>query len=55
MPFAVTIQWATCMELSIGNTAGLLSGAIWYLKIRDKAKLFDIRDPSPAPTALVGE
>lgn len=42
LPFAVTIQWATCMELSIGNTAGLLSGAIWYLKIRDKEKLADI-------------
>jgi len=42
LPFAVTVQWATCMELSIANTAGLLSGAIWYLAIRDKEKLWAI-------------
>lgn len=35
LPFAVTVQWATCMELSIANTAGLLSGALLYLSIRD--------------------
>jgi hypothetical protein len=42
LPFAVAIQWVTCMELSIANTAGLLSGAIWYLSIRDKEKLWSI-------------
>jgi len=35
LPFAVSVQWATCMELSIANTAGLLSGALLYLSIRD--------------------
>ena len=42
LPFAVSVQWATCMELSISNTAGLLSGAIWYLAIRDKERLWAI-------------
>jgi len=39
LPFAITVQWASCIELPIANTAGLLSGAIWYLAIRDKKKL----------------
>lgn len=38
LPFSITVQWASCIELPIANTAGLLSGAIWYLKIRDKKK-----------------
>ncbi|WP_205514375.1 glucosyltransferase domain-containing protein [Longitalea arenae] len=38
LPFAITIQWASCMEMAIANTAGLLSGAIWYLGIREKKK-----------------
>lgn len=42
LPFAITIQWTTCMELSIANTAGLLSGAIWYLKIRDREEWFAV-------------
>lgn len=36
LPFSITVQWASCIELPIANTAGLLSGAIWYVKIRDK-------------------
>jgi hypothetical protein len=39
LPFAITVQWASCIELPIANTAGLLAGAIWYLNIRDKKKL----------------
>jgi hypothetical protein len=38
LPFSITVQWASCIELPVANTAGLLSGAIWYLKIRDKKK-----------------
>jgi hypothetical protein len=38
LPFAVSVQWATCMELSVGNTAGLLSGAVLYFGIRDKER-----------------
>lgn len=42
LPFSVTVQWTSCMQLSIANTAALLSGAIWYLSIRNKAKLWAI-------------
>jgi hypothetical protein len=49
LPFAVSIQWATCMELSLGNTAGLLSGAVLYFKIRDNEKLLAV----PVAAALV--
>lgn len=42
LPFAVSVQWATCMELSIANTAGLLSGALLYLTIRDKENTWRI-------------
>ncbi len=34
VPFTVGVQWAACMELSIANTAGLLSGYILYVHIR---------------------
>ena len=34
LPFEVGVQWASCMELSIANTAGLLSGYILYVHIR---------------------
>jgi hypothetical protein len=40
MPFAISIQWASCLELPIANTAGLVSGAIIYVAIRDKDKWF---------------
>lgn len=49
LPFAVSIQWATCMELSLGNTAGLLSGAVLYFKIRDKENVMAV----PVVGALV--
>jgi len=49
LPFAVSVQWATCMELSLGNTAGLLSGAVLYFNIRSKEKLMAV----PVVGALV--
>ena len=42
LPFSITIQWASCIELPIANTAALLSGAIWYTGIRNKDKLWSI-------------
>jgi hypothetical protein len=42
LPFSITLQWTSCMQLSIANTAALLSGAIWYLSIRDKEKFWAI-------------
>jgi len=36
LQFSIGVQWASCVELAIANTAGLVSGAIWYLAIRDK-------------------
>jgi hypothetical protein len=36
LPFAITVQWASCIELSVANTAGLVSGAVLYMAIRDK-------------------
>jgi hypothetical protein len=38
LPFSVSVQWAACIMVPIANTAGLLSGAIWYLHIRDIKK-----------------
>lgn len=48
LQFSITVQWASCMELAIANTAGLISGALWYLGIRDKEKLWSI----PVKSAL---
>jgi hypothetical protein len=48
LQFSITVQWASCVELAIANTAGLLSGAIWHLAIRDKIKFWSI----PVPAAL---
>ncbi len=48
LQFSITVQWASCVELAIANTAGLLSGAIWHLAIRDKEKFWSI----PVPAAL---
>ncbi|HUP13641.1 MAG TPA: hypothetical protein VM187_15575, partial [Niastella sp.] len=42
MPFAISVQWASCLELPLSNTAGLLSGAILYLSIRDKEKWLEV-------------
>lgn len=42
MPFSISIQWASCLELPLSNTAGLLSGAILYLAIRDKEKWMEV-------------
>ncbi|OQP54456.1 hypothetical protein [Niastella populi] len=42
LPFSISIQWASCIELPIANTAALLSGAIWYTGIRNKDKLWSI-------------
>jgi hypothetical protein len=48
LPFSITVQWTSCMQLSIANTAALLSGAVWYVSIRDKEKVWAI----PAGAAL---
>jgi hypothetical protein len=32
--FSISIQWASCLELFLANTAGLLSGAVLYQAIR---------------------
>lgn len=42
MPFSISVQWASCLELPLANTAGLLSGAILYLGIRDKEKWLQV-------------
>jgi hypothetical protein len=42
LPFSITVQWASCVELAIANTAGLTAGAIWYFAIRDKEKFWSI-------------
>lgn len=34
-PFSVYVQWASCMELFIANTAGLVSGYLLYNGIRE--------------------
>ena len=52
LPFAITVQWASCVEMAIANTAGLLSGGIWCLAIRDKEKFWSI--PVPAALGAVG-
>lgn len=54
LTFSVTVQWATCMELSIANTAGLLCGAIWYLSIRDKEKFMAIPVGAALGAAVAG-
>lgn len=52
LPFAISIQWASCLELPIANTAGLVSGAILYLAIRDKDKWLQV-PVGPALGAIV--
>jgi hypothetical protein len=36
LPFAIAVQWASCMELFLANTLGLLSGVILYQGIYNK-------------------
>ncbi|MCS3795379.1 hypothetical protein [Niastella sp. OAS944] len=38
LQFSITVQWASCIELPIANTAGLVSGAILYRAIMDKER-----------------
>ena len=33
-PFSISVQWASCMELFIANTSGLLAGYIAYTQIK---------------------
>jgi hypothetical protein len=54
LTFAITVQWATCMELSIANTGGLLSGAIWYFNMRGKEKFWAIPAGAALAAAAVG-
>lgn len=42
LQFSIIVQWASCVEMAIANTAGLLSGGIWYLATRDKEKFWSI-------------
>ncbi|RYG50798.1 MAG: hypothetical protein EOO01_09870 [Chitinophagaceae bacterium] len=35
--FSIYVSWASCLELFIANTSGLLSGYFLYASIRDKA------------------
>lgn len=42
LQFSIIVQWASCVEMAIANTAGLLSGGIWYLAIRDKEKFWSV-------------
>lgn len=42
LQFSIAVQWASCVEMAIANTAGLLSGGIWYLGIRNKEKFWSI-------------
>jgi hypothetical protein len=36
LPFGIAIQWASCMELFLANTLGLLSGVVLYHGIYNK-------------------
>jgi hypothetical protein len=42
LPFSISIQWASCLELPIANTAALVSGAILYIAIRDTDKWLQV-------------
>ncbi|MBO9203667.1 MULTISPECIES: hypothetical protein [Niastella] len=52
LQFSIIVQWASCVEMAIANTAGLLSGAIWYLAIRDKENFWSV-PVRPALGAIV--
>jgi hypothetical protein len=54
LPFSISVQWTSCMELPIANTAALLSGAIWYVSIRDKEKLWSIPKGAALAAVAVG-
>src|SRR6185503_12659523 len=45
LPFAISIQWASCMELFIANTTGLLSGTFIYKSIQFTENKFTISIP----------
>ncbi|THU35962.1 hypothetical protein FAM09_21460 [Niastella caeni] len=54
LQFSITVQWASCIELPIANTAGLLSGAILYLAIRDNEKKWSLPVPAGLGAAVAG-
>ncbi|HEX6431965.1 MAG TPA: hypothetical protein VF008_29940 [Niastella sp.] len=52
LPFIVSVQWATCMQFFIADTAALLSGAVVLINIRD-GKKWAIVGPMAVVTALL--
>lgn len=54
LPFSITVQWTSCMQLSIANTAALLSGAIWYNSTRDKEKFWSIPGGAALASVVAG-
>jgi hypothetical protein len=51
LPFGVTIQWASCLELWLANTSGLVSGAVIYYAIQFTDKKIRVK-PVPAIIGL---
>ncbi|WP_205514373.1 hypothetical protein [Longitalea arenae] len=43
LPFGVTIQWASCLELWLANTSGLAAGALVYNAVQFNGKKIRIR------------
>jgi hypothetical protein len=54
LPFAISIQWASCMELFITNTCGLLSGTLIYKSIRLTEDKFTISIPAAIAGTFLG-
>jgi hypothetical protein len=54
LPFAVSIQWASCMELFIANTSGLLSGTVLYKGIQFSDNKFRISVAAVIASILLG-
>jgi hypothetical protein len=54
LPFAISIQWAACMELFIANTCGLLSGTLLYRRMGFTEGQFRISVWAAIAAALLG-
>lgn len=54
LPFTVSVQWATCMQFFIGQTCGLLSGAVIYKGIRFRENKMRIAPVAAGAALLLG-
>jgi hypothetical protein len=54
LPFIVSVQWATCMQFFIADTAALLSGALVLQGIHFKENKFRLTAKTAFPALLLG-